>query len=238
MLLKIMLLKENSVIPTQLAQDIYHNFREQNKSEHIAGLTTIQLLLNICQAQKPINILELGGGLGTLTKLLLAYSPTEATLDTYEDNLYFQQKLRENLQNYQPKYTLITDYRILPPKRSYDLVIVDGGNGKTGDGGYPDAVWFIISYLQSVKIIYIEGYRCLQRLLIRKALRRRFIYRLQAYAPAGEKKAGGLKIECRLCHSPFIRWINFLFWEIMEWTSVENFIKYRVNRLVKKFKHV
>lgn len=129
----------------------------------------------------------------------------------------------------------------MPSAKEYDLLIVDGGSGKGQgkdfDGGYPSAITDILNNLDFVKIIYVEGYRYIQRWLIFKALRKKYIYKLTRYDKTtfqGEEISGGLKIDCFVSKSKFLRTINFIFWSVIEWYPVRNFIVYRFKKLVGK----
>lgn|GEM_PF-2422217 len=150
--------------------EIHDFFGKQAGSENIAGIVTLEEMSRICQAIKPERILEMGGGIGTISYALLKFS--HAFIDIYEHNEFCQGKIEENLAEFKERYQVIKDYRILPPERHYDLMIVDGGSGKGKGGGYHEAVWFFIMYLKSIKIVYIEGNRRLQRFFARKALKK------------------------------------------------------------------
>lgn len=217
--------------------EIFRKFGAQIGSEHIASPVTIEALSRLCREHKPRRILEMGGGIGTISYILLKYS--DAFLDVYEDNEFCLSKLRENLVPFEGRYQIIQNYRISPPVQDYDLMVVDGGSGKAWDGGYPLAVWFFILFLKSVKIVYVEGFRRLQRIRARRALSHRYVYKLTRYDTMileGKRLHGGLKIDCIPSRSRILRWINFLFWEIVEWTAIRNFFWYRFSLLRRFFK--
>ena len=106
------------------AINIYRAFKQKEGSEQIAGPITIQVILNICQ-NNPKRILEMGGGIGTISYTLLKNS--DAFVDIYEVDDFCLNKLKENLSGLEGRYQIIENYRILPPQREYDLIIVDGG---------------------------------------------------------------------------------------------------------------
>jgi len=214
------------------ASDILNFFSRQAGSENIAGIVTLENMSEICQEIKPKRILEMGGGIGTISYALLKFS--DAFVDIYEHNEFCRGKLKENLAEFNGRYQVIDDYRILPPERVYDLMIVDGGSGKGKGGGYHEAVWFFIMYLKSVKIVYVEGNRRLQRFFARKALKYNYLYKLTDYDNIiwqGEKLHGGLKIECSPSSSRILKMANFIFWELKEWTAVKNWFAYRLGRI-------
>src|SRR3989338_1129803 len=214
------------------AMEIYRKFQEQTGSQHIATPVNLEALIRLCQEYKPKRILELGGGIGTISYTLL--SSSEAILDIYEDNEFCQNKLKENLIKFEGRYQVISSYRVLPPAQQYDLIVVDGGNVKSWDGGFNQAIWFYVHYLKSLKLFYFEGYRRLQRFWARKALRHRYIYKLIKYDKMeweGASWKGGLLIECRPSNSAVLRFLNFVYWELVEWYPIKNFLQYRFGRL-------
>lgn len=217
---------------SQETLEINDFFSRQAGSEAIAGIVTIEVMSQICRKIKPKRILEMGGGIGTISYALLKHS--DAFVDIYEHNEFCRGKLKENLAEFNGRYHVIDDYRILPPAREYDLLVVDGGSGKGMGGGYHEAVWFFIMYLKSIKIVYIEGNRRLQRFFSRKALKQNYIYKITNYDKIfrqGEKLHGGQKIECFYNSSRLIRLINFIFWELKEWTAAKYFFAYRLNKI-------
>ena len=220
--------------------EIYNYFKQQSGSEHIAKPTTIEILLDICREQQPKKILELGGGIGTISYLLLSNST--AQVDIYEDNDFCFNKLEERIFPFgDVRFKVIKNYHEMPPAKEYDLVIVDGGSGKGRgkdfDGGYMMAVSDILKCIDPVKTIYVEGYRHIQRWLIFKVLRKKYTYKLIRYDETsfqGKRLSGGLKIECKFSQSKILRLVNFIFWAIVEWYPVRNFISYRFKKLIGK----
>ncbi len=200
------------------AVEIYNNFKSLPGSEHIAKPTSISALLLICEEKKPKRVLELGGGIGTISHTLLTHS--DAFVDIYEDNDYCIKRLRENLRAFQGRFSIIEDYRILPPAREYDVVIIDGGDGAPKDGGYGLAIWLFLHYIKSVRVVYVEGYRVLQRAFVRRALGKRFILKFTRYKDVynkGVKWHGGLRIDCSECSSGIVRFLRYVAWEIAFW---------------------
>src|SRR3989344_9025597 len=210
---------------SQQTLDIYRQFKQQSGSEHIAKPTTIEALLQVCREENPKRILEMGGGIGTISYLLLKNS--QAVVDIYEDNDFCLGKLAEKLSEFQGgRYNIINNYHTLPPVKDYDLMIVDGGSGRKDDGGYKTAVSDILSYLDSVKTVYVEGQRHVQRTLIFKTLVKKYIYKLVRYDRIifeGKKLSGGLKIKCRKNNFGLLRFLNLVFWSLVEWYPVKNF---------------
>ncbi|MDP3994157.1 MAG: class I SAM-dependent methyltransferase [bacterium] len=221
--------------------EIHEMFRAQPASEHIAKPPTLEALFQVCQANDLKRVLELGGGLGTISRLLLKYS--NAQLDIYEHDVYFRDRLRENLAEFTGRYQILSDYRTLPPHRDYDLVVVDGGHSRKdapGEAsGFNAAIWFYLNYLQSAPLVYVEGKRHIQRLWARKAIAKRYIYSLQRFADTeylGELASGGVLIhKVRSAIFPR-RLLNFIFWEIIEGNTVRNHLSFRLRKLTDRFK--
>lgn len=183
---------------TAEAQEVYKNFCDQTGSEHIGRLVSIQALINICSKEKPQTVLEMGGGIGTFTNVLARFS--SAFIDVYEDNTFCAERLRENLKGFASRYNLISSYKTRPPKKRYDLIIIDGGSGAEGDGGYPNGAFDFVMNIDRVKTIYVEGRRILQRKLAKKALLKKgYIYLPISYSDQlidGMRQKGGQKIIC------------------------------------------
>lgn len=207
------------ITPNKEAVDIYSVFKNKEGSEHIATPISIEVLLKL----HPRTVLEMGGGIGTLTHTLASHG---ADVDVYEDNAYCQEELGKNVLN-AANYTLLKDYNIPPPKKEYDLLIVDGATGKKNDGGSIDAVDKILHGLDTVRNVYIEGGRSAQRTRVRKILKNNYVYTLKNFT--GDMK-GGLMIYCKKIKNPIVRWANYIFWEIVEWTAIKNFLVYRFRK--------
>ncbi|MCL9972290.1 MAG: rRNA adenine N-6-methyltransferase family protein, partial [Candidatus Pacebacteria bacterium] len=110
------------------AAEIYAHFSAQEGSEYIATPVTIQAILDQNTKTPLSRVLEMGAGIGTLTYTVAKY--TKAHIDTYEDNAFCIAALTKHLAGLESSYTLMTDYAVTPPVRTYDLVLIDGGGGK------------------------------------------------------------------------------------------------------------
>ena len=96
-----------------------------------------------------------------------------------------------------------------------------------------------MNYLKSVKLVYVEGNRHIQRTWARKALRRRYRYTLERFADIEYQEkilAGGLLIKCYPSNSKIMRFLSFLFWEIVEWKAIRNFLLYRIGKVKQALK--
>lgn len=210
--------------------ETYELFKRKEGSEHIATPVTLQALLDL----QPRHVLELGAGIGTITYTLLRYCG--ASIDTYEDNAFCKNALKENCSGFE--YTLISDYSIAPSRMDYDAVVVDGGSGRPHDGGRVDVAGRIFGGLNSIGIVYIEGQRNIQRTLVRKVLARKYIYRLVEYK--GLRNApykSGLAIVCTPSTNTLRRWFNYYYWELIEWTGIKNALLYRIKSVFNHVRH-
>ena len=172
-----------------------------------AGNATIEAITTYLKENDPLGVLELGGGTGALSKVILGNS--RAYLDVYEHQELFQNLMKENLKGYY-KHTIIESYRLKPPEKNYDLVIVDGGGrGQIDNCDYPEAIGVFLRSLDSFKTVIIEGQRRYQKRLILEEIRRKkYIYKVTKYPdPLGGKKIA-TRLDCRPCSNPLKRYFN------------------------------
>jgi hypothetical protein len=156
----------------------------------------------------------LGSGIGTITYTLLEYS--EASVDSYESNEWCRAQLTSNI-GHSPRVTVIPTYRLLPPRREYDLVIVDGGTGRDRD--FEDAtintVEIFLKSLDRVGTILVEGDRVTQRVLIRRALKdQHYLFRPSRTRSKGLEKGCTVYFVRPMWSN--VRWLNWLMWELLE----------------------
>jgi hypothetical protein len=209
-------------------------FSKKEGAQYIATPVTLEAMLDMDRDSRMARVLEMGAGIGTITYTLLKY--TNAHVDTYEDNEFCKAALKTNLTGFEDRYTLLTDYKIDPPARVYDLVVIDGGGGKGEDGGTMPIVQKIAAHIDA-RTYYIEGGRHQQRTLLRRELAKRFVYRLVQYDYAtymGVSYKGGLAIVCMPASSALLRKLNFYYWELIEWTPVKYAIQYRWGQFKKR----
>jgi len=108
---------------------------------------------------RPRYVLELGGGIGTATQAIADYGGYG--IDVYEHDPEFRDLLRKNVHTL-GYLNIIDSYFTLPPKRRYDLVVIDGGKNER-EGSFPQAVASILLSVSGYKAILIEGKRKSQR---------------------------------------------------------------------------
>ena len=161
---------------------------------------------------------------------------SSAHIDIYEDNEFCIAALKNNLADYENRYSIVDTYGILPPSREYDLMIIDGADKEVKGGIGTKTIWLYIHYLKKIKVVYIEGDRHLQRLQARKALSANYTYKPYSYADIvydGVKQRGGSKIVCKPNSSKILKVLNFIYWELRIGKSVKNFIKYNSRKLTR-----
>ncbi len=135
----------------------------------IASYKAVHGMTRLIHSRRPMRILEIGSGIGTLTATIL-YAARSSTLcdhpefvfATLENHPFCLQQLSKNLHEFTGSYTLIHSVDALShmPVRQFDLIVVDGGGGKDND----DAGHQNISGLLAPKgMIFIEGDRSRQR---------------------------------------------------------------------------
>lgn len=195
-------------------EEIYNRFKKQDGSDATSGITTLKAVIDFCRKYNPQTVLELGGGIGTLSYAVL--KNCSGILDVYEHNGFCRDALGKNLQEFRRRITVLSDYLSLPPRREYDLIIVDGGKGGEAfggtDGGFSQAIAAYINSLSSVKTIFIEGQRKSQRFWATEALRTRFLYTPRKYPdPTGGKK-GALRLDCVPCAQEYKRLLSHYYW--------------------------
>lgn len=173
--------------------EIYNKFKVQKNSERIAKEKTIEELIKLLPEAK--YVLEMGGGLGTLSYTVLVKSNAE--IDIYEPIEYYRGRLRENIGIYDHRYSIIDSYQELPPRKEYDLLIVDGGSENLR------TVFLIIFYLENLKYIIVDGHRLGQRAFIKEALKYRYIYETNNYGK-------GIVFELKREKFPIKRWWCYL----------------------------
>ena len=212
--------KKNAMKISRESDDIYKMFKfdlVKGQGSKPAKPSTIQVMKNLCK-MCPKNILELGGGTGTITYTLLSNS--NAHIDVYEQTDFCRDQLNENLKEFKGRYTIHPSYMTLPPRRDYDIMVVDGAEAKDHEYGYGAVAELFLRYLRDVKTVYIEGRRGKQRRQVRRALRSKGIYWIHRHSDKlynGEFLAGGQEIHFWKTNNKFLRFLNYWFWETLMW---------------------
>lgn len=196
-------MKKSQAVKDQREEGVFDKFSKMPRSENIATSAAIKALLGILKKEKPKMVLELGGGIGTLSYLLLKHSG--AYVDIYEDLSFCIEALRENLREFNSQYSIVTSYDDPTPHNHYDLIIVDGGTME-----------FYVRMIKDLtfKTIFIEGTREKTRRVLRRELSKKYIFRLKRYP-------GGFGIICYPSENILFRFLSFHFWETFEGTRLK-----------------
>lgn len=126
------------------AHGVHAAFRHQPGAQHIASEFALAWLSAVLHAVRPRTVLEIGAGIGTVTRALLEHPCRVGRVWSTENDGYCRARLRENLD------TRHADrFGLLAPGGEHvpgpcDLVVVDGpfGEGDLGAFG-PGTVCFV-----------------------------------------------------------------------------------------------
>ncbi len=183
---------------------VYEKFSQKPYAENIATPISMEALFCILKSNRPKKILEIGGGIGTLSYLILKNSDSQ--LDIIENLDFCIKELEKNLEGINKKYNLIKSYDIDLLNDNYDLVVVDGGK--------KDFTYLITNKLSNKGVIYIDGNRQEQRSVLRKGLKNKYIFNIRKYIDKSRKLKGGFEIRYLVSSSIIIRNLNYYYWEI------------------------
>jgi hypothetical protein len=142
------------------AAEIHAKYKAMEGSEQVALLYSIQCLANFLSNYKLTKILELGGGIGTLTEVLLKL--TNAEVLVVENNQYCRTKLNQNLLGHRA-FELIEEYKFLSNDTKAEMLIIDVNNGIFN-------VKELILRESLLRVIFIEGHHLAHRLNISRTL--------------------------------------------------------------------
>jgi len=110
----------------QLANAIFTEFRQKPGADHIASEFSLAHVSALVRTAKPTAVLEIGGGIGTITKLLLSHVDRPARITVTEEHPYCLEQLAINIPD-ASTYQLVTNQKLLDPSSAgYDIVILDG----------------------------------------------------------------------------------------------------------------
>lgn len=110
-----------------LARRIYAEFKAKPESARIATEFALIHLSRLVSKIKPQTVLEVGAGIGTITKMLLIHPDRPQVIVTTEDHPVCLRELEANLKGLDKTgLSLIGSPNDLDLKKKYDLVIFDG----------------------------------------------------------------------------------------------------------------
>jgi hypothetical protein len=161
-----------------IAEEIFLRYSIKSGAEQCASLFSIKSLEFLIIKNSFYNILELGGGLGTLTELMLRVS--ESDLTTVENNPFCINEIEKNLYNQRP-YKLLRDYSQIN-RFDFELLVIDVNNGIFN-------ISELVKRSTNCRAIFIEGHHLAHRINIsREVFRKRQIQKLEDWRPARGKK--------------------------------------------------
>ena len=108
------------------ARELHAKYSAMEGSAQIALIYSLEQLDALLKLYRPTHILELGGGIGTISELLLLKS--DAKIEVVENNDFCIEKMVKNLSHLR-EYELIVDYKFLSSGSQADMLIVDVNNG-------------------------------------------------------------------------------------------------------------
>ena len=112
---------------TDLARRVHAEFRGKPESRHIAGEFALIELSKLLDETAPQRVLEIGAGIGTITKLLLTHPKRPGSLTSSEAVPVCLREFEKNLAGVdRAGFRLIASIGELDPKSTFDLVIFDG----------------------------------------------------------------------------------------------------------------
>lgn len=145
---------------SEYAKKLHAKYRLKIGGEQVALEFSIKSLQSLLNIKKPKYVLELGGGLGTLTELILTKS--DAKLDVVENNEWCVNQLLINMTQFR-EFNLIDSYLKLETNHEADFLVVDVNNGI-----YP--ISNLVKNSRNIHTIFIEGHHLAHRLSISRAL--------------------------------------------------------------------
>lgn len=110
-----------------LAKSVHAEFSNKPGAEHIASDFALAHLSAFVKAIRPTSILEIGAGIGTVTRLLLRHDAHPQRIVSTEDNPFCLEQFAANIVRDAPlHHELVTDQGALNPETDqFDLVVID-----------------------------------------------------------------------------------------------------------------
>lgn len=192
--------------PPPSAEEIVRDFGSRPGGHAIAGIVSVSRVIELCKELAPKRVLEVGGGIGTLSSAVLAHS--QANLEIYEHDSFCLEQLGKVVRPYAGRVSVHNSYYELPDERTYDLIIIDGGKNER-EGSFNRFVGAVIASIDDVSVVYIEGNRKSQRWVVLQELWQRFSVRTQRLSDPASPKKGGLEIRCAKSGGFLVRFICY-----------------------------
>ena len=151
------------------ARLIFERYQSASENNQIATEFSFFTLAQVLNVIRPESVIELGGGIGTLTELLASREWTPV-VHTFEDNEYCLSKLNALSESY-PNIQVSSNYsELIKSDWNADLLVIDV------NAGIFDT--FLLIKRNTFKYVFIEGHQLQQRASLVWAL----IRTLRAYS--------------------------------------------------------
>jgi hypothetical protein len=146
-----------SISNYKFAESIWTEYALKPHSKHMATLSALSCLSQLMEERKPDRVVEIGGGIGTITCLMMAHEHPPALLCTFEDTPLCLPQLEALFRALNPSFLNPTPdrWRIVKSKAELsnmiaDLLVIDG----TIDDSDP-----ALSCIRPGTAIFLEGNR-------------------------------------------------------------------------------
>ena len=110
-----------------LATSTYREFKSRPHSQYIASEFALYQLASLLSAHKIQSVLEIGAGIGTITRFLLVHPARPRRILSTENHPTCLSELEKNLSDVgKDGWSLVGGYDDIEPASTFDLVIFDG----------------------------------------------------------------------------------------------------------------
>jgi hypothetical protein len=193
---------------SQMVDRIHAEFSEQVGSEQIAQKAGLLLLGELITERKFKNFLEVGSGIGTISKFLIELLNTKSvSLVCFEVDLWCQNKLCKNLGN--SPFELATSIdQLLNHRKKMDLVIID-------DFIDEDVTTNLLKNTRP-EVVFIEGHRRMQRLFVLRSMYSLGMHpRFKNYSKSGDSYKLGCTISTTDFKGNYKRALCFIYFSLV-----------------------
>jgi hypothetical protein len=142
-----------------LVDEIHNEFAKQIGSDQIATKLALEIIANHLDDTCPKSILEIGSGIGTITKLLVQKMPN-SVIYCYEINEWCLEQLKKNI-NSKNITVLKSESELISIRGKIEFLIIDDWLNKQ--------TTFDLILQTKPESVFIEGHRRWQRLYVMQA---------------------------------------------------------------------
>ena len=116
-----------SNLDRKLAASIHKEFKSRPHSQYIASEFALYHIASLLSTHKIQSVLEIGAGIGTITRLLLVHPKRPPRVLSTENNPVCFSELRKNLSDLDKEgWTVVGGHDDIDLTKTFDLVIFDG----------------------------------------------------------------------------------------------------------------